>query len=277
MPEGDTVWLAARRMDQALAGRALTRSEFRVPQLATVDLTGRQVLEVGARGKHLLIRIEGELTLHTHFMLAGIWRIFRAGARLSGGPAHEIRVILANHDHAAVGYRLPVVELLATGSESEAVGHLGPDLLGADWDQAQALRRLASAPDREIGEALLDQRNLAGIGNLYKTEVLFLSGITPWTLVADVADLPAMLSRVRRLMMANRDHGPQTTTGNLRRGQDHWVFERADSACRRCGHRIRRARQGEPPQDRLCYWCPACQAGPTPTSTGSSAAASRPA
>jgi endonuclease-8 len=277
MPEGDTVWLAAHRMNNALAGRSLTRSEFRVPQLATVDLTGRQVLEVVARGKHLLTRIAGDLTLHTHFMLTGTWRIFPVGARPSGGPAHEIRVVLANHENIAVGYRLPVVELLATSGESEVIGHLGPDLLGADWDQAEALRRLTAAPDREIGAALLDQRNLAGIGNLYKTEVLFLSGITPWTRVADVPDLTAMIRRVRRLMMANREHDPQTTTGNLRRGQDHWVFERTDSDCRRCGGRIRRAKQGDPPQDRLCYWCPACQAGPAPTSAGNSAAASKPA
>jgi endonuclease-8 len=277
MPEGDTVWLAARRMHSALAGRALTRSDFRVPQLATADLTGRRVIEVVARGKHMLTRLDSDLTLHTHFMLTGVWRVFAADARWSGGPAHEIRVILGNDQHTAVGYRLPIVELLASGRESEVVGHLGPDLLGEDWDEAEALHRLEAAPDREIGEALLDQTNLAGIGNLYKTEVLFLSGLTPWTPVGEVRDLPSMIRRVRRLMMANREHDPQTTTGNLRRGQDHWVFERTNGACRRCGGRIRRGMQGQPPQDRLCYWCPACQSGPAPTSAGSSAAASSPA
>jgi endonuclease-8 len=170
-----------------------------------------------------------------------------------------------------------------TTRSPDAVGHLGPDLLGADWDEAEAVRRIAASPDRGIGEALLDQQNLAGVGNLYKTEVLFLSGLTPWTAVRDVRDLPAMLRRVRRLMMANRGHHPQTTTGNLRRGQDHWVFERTDGACRRCGGRIRRAMQGEPPNDRVCYWCPACQSGPAPAATsartagGTSAAAIRPA
>jgi endonuclease VIII len=275
MPEGDTVWLAAKRMHDALAGRVLTLTDFRVPALATVDLTGREVLEVVPRGKHLLTRVEGGLTVHTHFMLTGSWRIIPAGARWSGGPAHEIRAVLGNVEHVALGYRLPVLEVLPTATESDAVGHLGPDLLGPDWDEAEALRRLESTPQRPIGEALLDQRNLAGIGNLYKTEALFLSGITPWTAVEDVRDLPALIRRARRLMTANRDHDPQTTTGNLRRGQDHWVFERTDRACRRCGGRIRRAMQGAPPTDRWCYWCPACQSGPAPAVAGSNAAASR--
>jgi endonuclease-8 len=264
VPEGDTVWLAAKRMNQALAGHALTRTDFRVPQLATTDLTGREVIEVVARGKHMLTRLAGGLTLHTHFKMAGSWHIFPTGARWSGGPTHEIRVILANAECDAVGYRLPVVELLTTEAESDAVGHLGPDLLGADWDEREAIRRLEMSPERGIGEALIDQRNLAGIGNLYKTEALFLSGVTPWTAVNDVTDLAALVRRARRLLMANRDRPEQTTTGDLRHGRDHWVFERANRPCRRCGSRILLGRQGEPPHDRLCYWCPGCQSGPAP-------------
>jgi endonuclease-8 len=262
-------------MHDALSGRVIARSDFRVPQHATADLTGQSVLEVVARGKHMLTRIESGLTMHTHFMMTGAWRLFRPGARWNGGPAHEIRVVLANTEWTAVGYRLPVVELVPTAQEGEVVGHLGPDLLGDDWDEAEALRRLSETPEREIGDALLDQRNLAGIGNLYKTEALFLTGITPWTRVADVTDLPALLRRARRLLMANRNHWEQTTTGSLRRGEDHWVFERSDAPCRRCGTRIRRARQGEPPDDRVCYWCPSCQAGPAPGDAGSNAAAIR--
>jgi endonuclease-8 len=276
VPEGDTVWLAAHRMDAALAGRALTVSEFRVPALATCDLRGRTVLEVVSRGKHMLTRLDGGLTLHTHFRMAGTWRIHRPASRRSGGPAHEIRLILANDEWEAVGYRLPVVELIRTVAEAAVVGHLGPDLLGPDWDEVDAVARLAADPEGEIGEALLEQRNLAGVGNLYKTEVLFLSGRTPWTRVGDIDDLPGLVRRVRRLMLANRDHDAQTTTGNLRRGEDHWVFERADRPCRRCGARIRRAMQGKPPQARVCYWCPDCQAGPAP-GAGDNAQASSPA
>jgi endonuclease-8 len=263
-------------MHEAFADRVLVRSDFRVPQLATSDLTGRRVLEVASRGKHMLTRLDGELTLHTHFKLTGSWRIFRAGARWSGGPAHEIRIILANEDWVAVGFRMPVIELLPTGREVDVVGHLGPDLLGPDWDLAEAVRRLAAEPARGIGDALLDQRNLAGIGNLYKTEALFLTGITPWTPVAEITDLTALVQRARRLLMANRGRWEQTTTGDLRPGTDHWVFERAGRPCRRCGSRIRRGMQGVAPYDRLCYWCPNCQAGPVPA-VGSSAAASNPA
>jgi endonuclease-8 len=266
VPEGDTVYLAARRMHDALAGRVLTRSDFRIPQLATTDLTGREVLEVVSRGKHLLTRIAGDLTLHTHFRMDGTWHLYRPGARWSGGPAYQVRVVLENPEWQAVGYRLPVVELLATTDEHTVVGHLGPDLLGPDWDLAEAVRRIAATPDRAIAPALLDQRNLAGIGNLYKTEALFLSGVTPWKTVAEV-DVEAVVRRAHRLMVANKDHWQQTTTGSMQRGADHWVFERAGRPCRRCGTRIVAAIQAEPGQERvarICYWCPACQAGPAP-------------
>jgi endonuclease-8 len=266
VPEGDTVWLSARRMHDALAGRVLTHTDFRVPAHATADLAGREVIEVVPRGKHMLTRVAGGLTLHTHFVMAGTWRIFAPGTRWSGGTSHEIRLILTNDSAVAVGYRLAVVDLLLTEHEADVVGHLGPDLLGPDWDEAEALRRLRSAPEQEIGQALLDQRNLAGIGNLYKAEVLFLSGLSPWTAVRDVTDLPGVVRRSQRLLRANRDHWQQTTTGSLRRGQDHWVFERSRRPCRRCGTAIISAMQGEPLHERICYWCPACQPGPAPDS-----------
>ena len=264
MPEGDTVWLAGQRMHEALASKVLTRSDFRVPQLATTDLSGRTVLEVVPRGKHLLTRIEGGLTLHTHFRMDGTWHLYAPGARWTGGADWQVRAVLSVPDVDAVGYRLPVVELLPTEREDEAVGHLGPDVLGADWDEGVALANLRADPSREVGMALLDQRVLAGLGNLYRTEVLFLRGITPWTTVGDVADLPALVRAGRRLMMANRGHWEQTTTGSLRRGEDHWVFERTGRPCRRCGTRIASAEQGEAPYARLTYWCPRCQLGPAP-------------
>jgi endonuclease-8 len=264
VPEGDTVWLAAQRLRDALAGRVLTTSDFRVPQLATTDLTGRQVLDVVPRGKHLLTRIEGGLTLHTHFRMDGTWHLYRPGSGWRGGPDFQVRVVLANEEWVAVGYRLPVVELLQTTEEGRAVGHLGPDVLGPDWDPDEAVRRLLLDPDREIGMALLDQRNLAGVGNLYRVEMLFLRGLTPWLLVGDVPDLPALVQNGRRLMLANRGRIEQSTTGSLRRGEMHWVFERQGRPCRRCGTRVLSAQQGEPPQVRLTYWCPSCQLGPAP-------------
>jgi endonuclease-8 len=262
VPEGDTVWLAARRIHDALADRELTRFDLRVPRHATADLTGRQVTEVLARGKHMLTRVEGGLTLHTHFRMDGSWHLGRPGDRWRGGPAHQVRAILANADWEAVGYRLHDVLLLSTDDEDQVVGHLGPDVLGPDWDPAEAARRLAADPDRQVGDALLDQRMLAGIGNLYKSETLFLTGLWPWTPVRDVPDLSKVVATAHRLMRANRDHPEQSTTGGLRRGETHWVYDRQRRPCRRCGTRIEIAEQGDPVYARLTYWCPRCQPAP---------------
>ena len=261
------MWLAGRRMNDALAGRVLTTTDFRVPQLATTDLTGRSVENVTSRGKHLLTRIEGALTLHTHFKMDGSWHLYRDGERWRGGPDWQVRAVLANAQWQAVGYRLPVIELLATDEEDSVVGHLGPDLLGPDWDAVEALRRLAADPDRGIGEAILDQRNMAGAGNVYKTEVCFLRGISPWTRVGDVEDMAALVDLTKRLLEANKHTYLQVTTGDTRRGQWHYVFERAGKPCRRCGATILMAEQGERPRQRLSYWCPRCQPGPAPEPT----------
>ena len=265
MPEGDTVWLAAQRLHDALAGETLLRSDFRVPSLATVDLSGQSVLSVRPRGKHLLTRLSGGLTLHTHFRMDGTWHLYRPGDRWTGGPDWQVRAVLETAQWQAVGFRLPVVELVA--DEASAVGHLGPDVLGPDWDLDRAVANLRRDPAREVGMALLDQRLLAGLGNLYRTEVLFLRGLTPWVAVGDVPDLPGLVTTGRRLMMANRGHWEQSTTGNLRHGEHHWVFERSGRSCRRCGTRILSGPQGEAPYERLSYWCPRCQLGPAPPPT----------
>lgn len=214
MPEGDTVLQTATRLHEALAGRVLTRSDLRVPRFATADLSGRTVLDVTARGKHLLTRIEGGLTLHSHLRMDGAWRVYAPDERWRGGPGHQIRAILANAEHTAVGYRLPVLELLRTSDEDRAVGHLGPDLLGPDWDPGPALDRLLAAPERPLGEALLDQRNLAGIGNVYKCELCFLARATPWLPVGALpaGALPRLVTLAERLLNANRDRPTRTTT-----------------------------------------------------------------
>jgi endonuclease-8 len=272
VPEGDTVWLTARRLDAALRGEPLTVSDFRVPQLAIVDLRGIAVSEVLPRGKHVLIRLADGRTLHSHLLMDGSWYISRAGQPPRGQPAHLIRVQLGNARWTATGYRIHHLALLASDREHEWVGHLGPDLMGPDWDVDEAVRRLAAQPDRAIAEALLDQRNLAGIGNLYKNEVLFLEGINPWTAAAKAGDLGKLVTSVQRLMWANREHPEQSTTGFLARGRQrphrlrphwrgdpHWVDERGGQPCLRCRTPIRRAEQGEPPRLRSTYWCPSCQ------------------
>jgi endonuclease VIII len=180
------VWYTARRLHEALAGRPLTRSDFRVPRLATVDLTGDVVTETVSRGKHLLTRTGSGLTVHTHLRMDGGWRVRPAAERTA--DSHRIRLVLANEEWQAIGYQLGVVELLRTSQAAQVTGHLGPDLLGPDWDCGEAVRRLSAEPDRPIGEALLDQRNLAGAGTYFAAEMLFLRGIDPWRRLAGNLD-----------------------------------------------------------------------------------------
>jgi len=262
MPEGDTVRNTAQALHEALAGATLTGSDFRVPRLATTDLSGTTVLESGCRGKHLLLRLAvpggRRLTLHSHLRMDGAWRVYRPGARWTGGPGHQIRVVLRTSGAVAVGYHLHELSLLPTAGEAELLAHLGPDTLGPDWDPAEAVRRLAGHPEVAVALALLDQRNLAGVGNMYKSEVLFLRGIWPWTPVAAVPDLAGLVDLAQRLLAANVGRGIQSTTGMLHKGQTSYVYGRRAQPCRRCGTAIAKAEQGE----RVTYWCPRCQPVP---------------
>ena len=257
MPEGDTVWLAAHRLDQALSGEVLLSADLRVPALATVDLAGCTVREVVPRGKHLLFRLDDGRTLHTHFRMEGSWHLYRPGARWHGGPDHEVRAVLRTEPWVAVGYRLPVVELLPTDREHEVVGHLGPDLLGPDWDPDEALRRLKADPAREVADALRDQRNLAGIGNIYACESLFICGVDPFRPVNTVDDLAEVVRTAHRLLTRNAPRPSQATTGDERR--PHYVHGRRGRPCYRCGTAIRMREQGQRPQSRMTFWCPTCQ------------------
>jgi endonuclease-8 len=261
MPEGDTVWRACQRLNEALAGQRLLRTEFRVPMLATTDFAGVEIREVVSRGKHQLFRFRNSYTLHTHFRMDGSWRIFRHGGKWSGGEDFQIRAVLVTPAYDAVGYQLPVTEMVATAEEDTVVGHLGPDLLGPDWDLDEAVRRISSQPDRTIGEALLDQRNLAGIGTFYRAEVLYLQGLHPRTPVREVAKVRRLVQRSQQLLYANRWRPEQSTTGDLRTDKRAWVFERQGQPCRRCRTPIRSEEFGPLGQERRSYWCPHCQPG----------------
>jgi endonuclease-8 len=258
VPEGDSVLVAATRLHAALAGERIVRSDLRVPAFAVSDLGGQTVLEVGSYGKHLLLRTDAGLTLHTHLKMEGRWRLRRPGQGL-GGRDHEIRAVLYTEPWVAVGTQLGIVELLPTREEDRIVGHLGPDVLGPNWNPDQALSRLLADPDRPIGEALLDQRVMAGPGNVYRCEVCFLRGLDPWTPVRGVPDPAAVVGLMKRVMEANRSTGAQVTTGDPRPGRGRWVYGRAGQPCRRCGTPIRRDEQGPPGDERLVYRCPSCQ------------------
>lgn len=262
----------ARRLQAALAGRTLITSDLRWPSLATVDLTGRTVTEVLAVGKHLLIRMTGDggRTLHSHLRMDGSWHVHRTGERWTGArPEHGIRVILANQEWTAIGHRLGLLDLVATNNEDSLIGHLGPDILAPDWNLDAATARIAAtSPGPSIGEALLDQRVIAGVGTFYLSEACFLRGVNPWQPVGEVADLRALVDLARRLMTANVDRAVQVTTGNARRGQEQWVHSRSGRPCRRCRTTVRVAPLGVAPMQRVAFWCPSCQPGQVPTDTG---------
>ncbi|MGI9156168.1 MAG: DNA-formamidopyrimidine glycosylase family protein [Marmoricola sp.] len=259
MPEGDTVWRTARSLDQALTGHRV-EADFRVPALATTKLDARG-LETLSRGKHLLTRFDSGDTLHTHLKMEGSWHLYRPGETWRR-VGHEARVVLTSPEWVAVGFALGIVELVRTDAETTVVGHLGPDLLGPDWDPDQAVARIAADPARAIAEALLDQRNLAGVGNMYQAELLFVVGLHPRTPVAASGDLRRLVDRAHRLLLANRERSQQTTTGDLRRGRRLWVYGRLRESCRRCGTRIESDRQGPVGRERTSFWCPTCQPAP---------------
>lgn len=263
MPEGDTVWRTAQAQNAALAGRVLTGCDLRVPKYATVDLSGEVVHGVVARGKHLLHRI-GEYTIHSHLKMEGVWRTFasdgRGGYERWGKPAHQARAVLTTDAVQSVGFELGMLDVVATADEGSVVGYLGPDLLGPDWDAAEAVRRLEADPGVPVFAAVLDQRNLAGIGNVYANELCYLRGLLPTRPMGEVPDVPAVVTLASRMLHANKVRWTRSTTGDLRPGQRSWVYGRTGEACRRCGTRLLGGELGRVEgQERVVTWCPRCQ------------------
>ncbi|GAA1644446.1 DNA-formamidopyrimidine glycosylase family protein [Microbacterium flavum] len=259
MPEGDTVFRTARRLHEALAGQEVTRFDLRVPRHATADLTGQIVHDVTPRGKHLLMHI-GAMTLHSHLKMEGRWLVFRPDERWRS-PAYQARAIVGTPGAVAVGFEIAMVDLVPADEEDELVGHLGPDLLGPDWDAVAAAAHLAE-DSRPVHVALLDQRNLAGLGNEYANELLFVRGILPMRPADEVGDtgIAGLVDTAARMIRANRDRSGRTFTGDTRPGQQDWVYRRGGKPCRRCGTLIRRTDLGATAtSERIVFWCPVCQ------------------
>lgn len=275
MPEGDTLFRAARRLHQALAGQTICRFATRYAHLAAVDdqtpLCGRQVLTVAARGKHLLISLSGDLTLHTHMLMSGSWHLYRPGEPWQR-PRASARIELGTATIEAIAFDVPVAALLTTAelSRHPQLSKLGPDLLAdATYDQTEAVGRLRALGRREIGEALLHQSSVAGIGNVFKSEVLFVSGVNPFqpTDQLDNATLQRVLDTARKLLRRNvlpDAAGSIVTYTGLRRTTSSddpsarlWVYGRGGKPCRRCGNPIAYRKQGR--DARGTYWCPVCQ------------------
>jgi len=257
MPEGDTVWLAAQRLHEALAGGTLTTCDFRVPALATVDLRGATVVNAAAHGKHLLIRLtyrDQALTLRSHLRMDGTWHIYDFGKPWRGGPRHWIRAVLGTNTHTAVGYRVSMLTLVDTAAEGRLLGHLGPNILDPQFDVQAAAHRLARNPERPIGEALLDQRIIAGLGTNLVAETCFVLGLHPGTTVG-TSDCLTVVTRAQHITAVNAPRASRVTTGNER--QPAWVHGRR--TCLRCGSRLQRLSVRQGSAMRQLAFCPHCQ------------------
>jgi endonuclease VIII len=281
MPEGDTIFRAARTLHRALAGKPVVRFESVFPALTRVHvdtpLTGQTVESVSASGKHLLIRFSGGLILRTHMRMNGSWHIYRPHETWQR-PRRDMRIVVATADFVAVGFNIPVAEFFPARdlARHEELRRLGPDLLSEDFDEEEALRRIQGRPAETIADVLLNQRVVAGIGNVYKSEVLFACRINPFVRAGDldVEALSGLLATARRLLLANVHSslasmttytGYRRTTGRDNPGERLWVYGRAGQPCRRCGAPVKIDKRGT--DARLTYWCPACQSA-SPTTAG---------
>jgi endonuclease-8 len=265
VPEGDTIHHAARRIGAALVGRDIVQIETPQPR-HRLDrwperLGGRSVRRVDARGKHLFVRFVGDLTLHSHLRMTGLWGVYHRGQRWRRSPKRAWLVI-RTEEHEVVQFDGPVLELMTDSRTrfDRRIAGLGADVLADGFDESAFLRRLhEDDPTRGIGEALLDQRNLAGLGNVWKCEACFLAGIDPWRPTDEVSDEEALriVRGARPLMRQSAERGgPITTVPGGAGGV--WVHGRAGRPCRRCGVEIQASGQGD--DNRTTYWCPRCQA-----------------
>jgi endonuclease VIII len=275
MPEGDSIFRAARTLNRALAGRLVTRFASVFPQLTRTDvdrpLRGRTIERVTSRGKHLLMWFSGDLVLRTHMRMHGTWHIYRPGERWTRSR-HDMRIHVSTDAFEAVAFTVPVAEFRSHAEIEREMAEVGPDPLDEDFDAAAAVTRLRSRGDVAIADALLDQRAIAGIGNVYKSEVLFASRVNPFAAAASLDDaaLTRLVATAVKFMRANVTDGAtaaivtytgfRRTTGRADPSERLWVYGRSGKPCRRCGTPISRAKQG--PNARSTYWCEKCQ-GPT--------------
>jgi endonuclease-8 len=257
MPEGDTIHHAANRIRPVLAGRVPDEIVTPHPRFGKDGwperLAGRTVEAVDAHGKHLFLRFEGDLVIHSHLRMTGWWGVFATGQRWRRSP-RRAWLVIRTEQHEVVEFDGPVLELMTDSRTrfDRRLATLGPDVLAGDFDERRFLELLrADDQTRGIGDALLDQRNVAGIGNMWKAEGCFLAGVSPWRRLHELADDKALavVRELRPLMQASAEG---------RRASHRWVYDRAGLPCRRCDTPIRARGQGD--DNPTAYWCPACQA-----------------
>ncbi|RZT85232.1 endonuclease-8 [Pseudonocardia sediminis] len=258
MAEGDSIARLAARLHERSAGAPIVRSDVRHPRFALVDLAGQTITGWHPRGKHLLMRTDAGVTVHSHLRMSGRWSVLGAGKRLPRTVAADLRIALHLGDgRTLAGIGLPVLAVLATRDEHRVVGHLGPDLLGETFDASAAAARLQASAERAVLPALLDQRCVAGLGNMWAQELLFLGHVNPWRPVGEVDPLP-LLDRARTLLRNAVTSNPgQNTTGRAR--PPHWVYGRKGRPCLRCTTSVAFAPPERTPHGRETWWCPRCQ------------------
>jgi len=274
MPEGDTIFRAARTLHRALAGKMIVSFASALPKLERVEVdacvTGRTLERIAANGKWILMDFSGDLILLTHMLMSGSWHIYRPGEKWKKHPAH-MRIHIATNDMEAVAFNVQIAEFHTQESllRRRNYAQLGPSVLAETFDEAEALRRLQSDPMMEIGTALLTQSKLAGIGNVFKSEICFACGVHPFRRVGELSilELAALVSTAKKFLLQNvaedtPDHivtyaGMRRTTGRMDRQENLWVYQRRGEPCRRCGHSIESRKQGL--DARSTFWCPQCQ------------------
>jgi endonuclease-8 len=275
MPEGDTIFRTARALGRALTGKPIVGFRSTYPLLTRFNddtpLAGQTVEQVESRGKWLLIHFSGGATLATHMLMSGSWHIYRPGEKWQQ-PRINMRILLENSDYMAVGFRVPVAKMLKPQELARADRIPPPeiDVLSESFNAGEVLRRTLACADEEVGDVLLHQEVMAGVGNVFKSEICFVTGVNPFCKVASLERerLTAVIEAAQRLVAANvlEDSGDAIVTygGRKRRttheadpGASLWVYGRAGEPCRRCGEAIRRRIQG--PDARVTFWCGHCQ------------------
>jgi endonuclease-8 len=278
MPEGDTVFRTARNLGRALIGKPVTSFRSTYPLLTRFDddtpLAGQTIDRVEARGKWLLISFSGGGILASHLLMSGRWHIYRHGEPWQVARIH-MRIVIENHQYQAVGFRVPVARMHTAQSlaRDPHIARVRNDVLSAEFDPAAALERLLTRPGEAIADALLDQSVLAGVGNVFKSEICFVNGLHPFRQAGTLTrtEAAAMIASAQKLLKANvlEDSGDMIVTfrGQQRRtthasdpGASLWVYGRTGEPCRRCGEVIRRRIQGA--DARVTFWCPCCQPMP---------------
>ncbi|WP_461166161.1 DNA-formamidopyrimidine glycosylase family protein [Tsukamurella serpentis] len=258
MPEGDTVFKIANLVRDKMVGRKLISSDIRVPRYATVDMTGRTFSSVRTKGKHLYFEV-GNYVIHSHLRMEGIWIVLKVGDRWPRPEYSARAVFTAEGDCQLIGFELGTLEILSRTEAIRSEERIGPDPLGVEWDPQKAAENLGRVGILPIGEVLLDQSKLSGLGNVYRNEICFLRGVHPGTPVEDCGDLLQWVDLASRLLKSNIDRATRVVTGIDSNSSRYYVYRRRGLPCLRCGCSIRAGLLGRRNVARRIWWCPSCQ------------------